>query len=204
MRANNLRSATVAHAYILQDIAQKMPNTTNTRPAAFESAAQAFLACARDALEGGSVKYKFHHQSAAQCLEEAGNVIQAAENYRIAENFTKATLLFRKLGKFDDVYDIIINHSDKVAPEVLESVRDVTRLYYLTQKKFRWVTYHNTLYILVSNFVFLEKPTTCLSQWKKRSATWRTEISMMLNSISLCSMKKKLLRLKSIYARVVF
>lgn len=140
MRANSFRSAAVANAYDLQDIAQKMPNhlgnTTSTRPAAFESAAQAFLGCARDALEGGSVKYKLYYQLAAQCLEEAGNVMQAAENYRIAENFTKAVVLFRKLGKFDDVYDIITNHSGKVSPEVL-GVKDVTRLYYLVDKKFR-------------------------------------------------------------------
>jgi len=137
MKASNHRSAAVANAYVRRDIAQKLGSTDSTRPAAFESAAEEFLVCARDALEGRSVRYKRYHQKAAECLEEAGNVIQAAENYRIAENFTKAVLLFRKSGKFDDVYDIITNYSDKVAPEDLESVKDVTRLYYLTQKKFR-------------------------------------------------------------------
>ena len=136
--------AAVANAYVLEDIAQKVPNhlgnTTKTRPAAFESAAQAFLACARDAQESGSDKYKDYHQLAAKCLEEAGNIIKAAENYRIAEKFTKAALLFRKSGKFDDAYDIITNHSDKVTPEdwkVLESVKDVIRLYYLREKKYQ-------------------------------------------------------------------
>jgi hypothetical protein len=117
-----------------------MPNhlgTTKLRPAAFESAAQAFLACVRDASESGSVNYKLCYQLAAQCFEEAGNDIHAAENYRSAGNFTKASLLFRKSGKFDDAYDIIINHSDKVAPKVLEIVKDVTRLFYLTEKKFQ-------------------------------------------------------------------
>ena len=141
MKANNVRLAAVSNAYVLRDIAQKIPNhlgtTTKKRPAAFESAAQAFLVCALDALEGGSVKNKLYYQLAAQCFEEAGNVIQAAENYRIAENFTKASLLFRKSGKFDDAYDIITNHSDKVAPEVLETVKDVTRLFYFTEKKFQ-------------------------------------------------------------------
>ena len=97
---------------------------------------QAFLACARDAFESDSDKYKNYYQLAAKCLE-AGNIVEAAENYRIAENLTKAALLFRKSGKFDDAYDIITNHSDKVAPEDLESVKDVTRLYYLREKKFR-------------------------------------------------------------------
>ena len=143
MRANNLRMATVANAYVLQDIAQKMPNhysTTKTRPAAFESAAQAFLTCGRDAHDSGSGRYKNYYQLAAKCLEEAGNIIKAAENYRIAENFTKAALLFRKSGKFDDAYDIITNHGDKVTPEdrkVLESLKDVIRLYYLREKKYQ-------------------------------------------------------------------
>ena len=140
MRADNPRLAAVANAYALQVMAQKMPNhlgTTKTRPAAFESAAQAFLACARDAHENGSDKYKNYNQLAAKCLEEAGNIVEAAENYRIAEQFTKAALLFRKSGKFDDAYDIVINHRDKVAPEDLESVKDVTRLYYLREKKFQ-------------------------------------------------------------------
>ena len=133
MRANNLRMAAIANAYLLQDIAKKMPNTTKTRPAAFESAAQAFLACARDARESGSVTYKNFHQLAAICLEESGNISKAAENYRFAENFTKAALLFRKSGKFDDAYDIITNHGDKVTPED----RDVIRLYYLREKKYQ-------------------------------------------------------------------
>ena len=139
IRANNTRSAKIANAYALQDMAKNMPNPPGAktrRATAFELAAQAFLGCAHDALEGGSIRNSLYHQLAAQCFEEADNIIQAAENYRIAENFTKAVLLFRKLGKFDDVYDIITNHSDKIA-EVLESVRDVTRLYYLKEKKFR-------------------------------------------------------------------
>ena len=126
----------VSNAYVLRDIAEKMPNhlgTAKTRPAAFESAAQAFLACARDARESGSKTYKDCYQLAARYFGEAGNIIKAAENYRIAENFKMAAHLFRKLGKFDDVYDIITNHGDKVAPEDL----DITRLYYLREKKFQ-------------------------------------------------------------------
>lgn len=141
MKATNLRSAAVANAYSRQAIAQQMPkplgHATNRRSAAFESAAQAFLVCARDALEGRSGSYKPYYRLAAQCFEEADNITQAAENYRIAEEFTKAVLLFRKLGKFDDVYDIITYHEDKVAPQALESVKDVTRLFYLTEKKFQ-------------------------------------------------------------------
>ena len=136
MKAGNLRMAAVANACVLRDVAQNMPNhpdTAKTRPAVFESAAQAFLACARDAPENGSITKKDCYQVAAKCLEEAGNIIKAAENYRIAENFMKAASLFRRSGKFDDVYDIITNHSDKVAPEDL----DVTRLYYLREKKFQ-------------------------------------------------------------------
>ena len=139
MRADNPRLAAVANAYALQDIAHKMPNhlgTTKTRPAAFELA-EAFLACARDAHESDYDKYKNYYQLAAKCLEEAGNIVKAAENYRIAENFTKVALLFRKSGKFDDAYDIITNHSDKMAPKELESVKDVTRLYYLREKEFQ-------------------------------------------------------------------
>ena len=142
MRANNLRMAAIANAYVLQDIAQKVYHlaTTKTRSAAFESAAQAFLACARDAYESGSGRYKIYHQLAAGCLEEGGNIIKAAENYRIAEKFAQAAVLFRKSGKFDDAYDIITNHSDKVTPEdrkVLESVKDIIRLYYLREKKYQ-------------------------------------------------------------------
>jgi hypothetical protein len=134
--------AAVANAYVLQDVAQKEYHfgNTKTRPAAFESAAQAFLACARDAFESGSGRYKNYYQLAAKCLEEAGNIIKAAENYRLAENFAKAALLFKKSGKFDDACDIITNHSDKMTPEdrkVLESVKDVIRLYYLGEKKYR-------------------------------------------------------------------
>jgi hypothetical protein len=73
-------------------------------------------------------------------LEEAGNITKAAEIYRIAENFTKAALLFRKSGKFDGAYDIIIYHRDEVTLEdrkVLESVKDDIRLYYLGEKNYQ-------------------------------------------------------------------
>ena len=131
--------AAVANAYVLQDVAQKVyhSGTTKTRSAAFESAAQAFLACARDARESGSGRYKNFHQLAAKCLEEAGNIIKAAENYRIAENFTKAALLFRKSDKFDDVFDIITNHRDKVTPEDRKLLEDVIRLYYFGEKNYQ-------------------------------------------------------------------
>ena len=139
MRANNLCMTAVANAYVLQDIVQKMLNhlATKTRTAAFKSEAQAFLSCARNAHESGSGRYKNYYQLAAKCLEEASNIINAAETYQIAENFTKAALLFRKSGKFDNAYDIITNHSDKVAPEDLISVKDVIRLYYFREKKFQ-------------------------------------------------------------------
>ena len=97
MRAYKPRLAAVADAYALQDLEQKMPNhlcTTKTRLAAFELAVQAFLACACDAHEGGSDKYKNYHQLAVKCLEEAGNIIEAAKNYRIAQIFTKAALYY--------------------------------------------------------------------------------------------------------------
>ena len=169
--------AAVSNAYALEDIAKKMPNllgtTSKARSAAFESAAQAYLVCARDAPESGSGVYKDCCRLAAKCFEEAGNTIKAAENYRIAENFTKAALLFKKSSKFDDAYDIITNHSDKVASEDLKNVKDVIRLYYFREKKFQWVTYF-LCYVYPLRAVLncsSEKPTRYLPQWKKKLTT---------------------------------
>jgi len=51
-------------------------------------------------------------------------------------NYTKSVVLFRKAGKFGDVHQLIVNFADEIEQNALEAVRDVVRLYHVTQKDF--------------------------------------------------------------------
>jgi hypothetical protein len=72
----------------------------------------------------------------AECYEDAGEFLRAAEIYELIENHTKSVVLFRKAGKFGDVHQLIVNFADEIEPNALEAVRDVVRLYHVTRKDF--------------------------------------------------------------------
>ncbi|KAJ7222624.1 hypothetical protein GGX14DRAFT_558715 [Mycena pura] len=71
--------------------------------------------------------------TAAECFEDAGDDLQAAQIYREAREFTKSTELYRKLGNFDEAVDNIKNHEQEIQLEVLASVTNVARLFYFKE-----------------------------------------------------------------------
>ncbi|KAF7367508.1 UvrD-like helicase ATP-binding domain-containing protein [Mycena sanguinolenta] len=128
------QQAAMAGAYYLRAEARKA-STATTRQAiqdrntAFLQAAAAFMDCAK---EDGTLSY---FRIAAECFEEADKKLQAAENYFNAQEYTRSTELYRKLGKFDEAVDILKNHREKIRPEVVTNVTNVARLFYFKEHK---------------------------------------------------------------------
>ena len=134
------QQAATAGAYYLRQEARKCPAGPNRRAIevrrrAFLEAAVAFVACARDSEE----KRLQYFRIAAECFEDAGDDLQAAQTYREAREFTKSTELYRKLGNFDEAVANIKNHEEEIQLEVLASVTNVARLFYFKEHKLEYV-----------------------------------------------------------------
>ncbi|KAJ7479993.1 hypothetical protein B0H11DRAFT_1263344 [Mycena galericulata] len=128
------RQAAMAGAYYLRQEARKSPGGNNRRAiearrTAFLEAAAAFLGCARED------KTLAYFRIAAECFEEAGDDLQAAQTYKDAKEYTRATELYRKLGHFDDAVDLVKNHRKEIRPEVVTNVTNVARLFYFKEQK---------------------------------------------------------------------
>jgi uncharacterized protein YgiB involved in biofilm formation len=124
----------MANAYYLRQEARKSPGGNSrraieARTTAFFEAAAAFMDCAR---EDGTLAY---FRIAAECFEDAGDDLQAAQSYRDAEEYTRSTELYRKLGKFDEAVAIVKMHKEKIRPDVVTNVTNVARLYYFREQK---------------------------------------------------------------------
>ncbi|KAJ7171712.1 hypothetical protein C8R43DRAFT_1231226 [Mycena crocata] len=128
------REAASAGAYYLRQEARKSPGANNrraieTRKNAFLEAAAAFLNCAR---EDQTLAY---FRIAAECFEDAGDDLQAAQTYQLAKEYTRSTELYRKLGKFDEAVFLLKNHREEIRPEVVVNITNVARLFYFKEQK---------------------------------------------------------------------
>ncbi|KAJ7671947.1 hypothetical protein B0H17DRAFT_1208872 [Mycena rosella] len=128
------RQTAMAGAYHLRQEARKSPGGSSrraieARKAAFFEAAAAFVDCAKED------KTLAYFRIAAECFEDAGDDLQAAQSYRDAEEYTRSTELYRKLGNFDEAVAIVKTHKARIRPEVVTSVTSVARLYYFKEQK---------------------------------------------------------------------
>ncbi|KAJ7630373.1 hypothetical protein FB45DRAFT_915319 [Roridomyces roridus] len=133
-RARRPREAAMAGAYYLRQEARKSSGGTSrkaieARKTAFLAAANAFVDCAR---EEHTIPY---FRIAAECFEDAGDDLKAAQTYKEAKEYTRSTELYRKLGHFDDAVDLLKHHKDEIRPEVVNNVTNVARLYYFKEQK---------------------------------------------------------------------
>jgi hypothetical protein len=129
------KSAAVAEGYYQREEARRIPTgKQKARKLAFGSAAETFSFCA-DNTNIVDDKNKYLKLS-AECYEEGGDNSCAAKTYRKGNWFAQATSLYRKLGQFEDIYDIITQPGIP-REAVPESIRDVTRLYFVSKGKYK-------------------------------------------------------------------
>lgn len=135
-KAGKKQAASVADAYLQRERARRIPSEGRgkARDLAFKSAAKAFETCSQN-VNDDLTKNKYLKLSAG-CLEEGGDDAlhaRAAEVYRQGNWRSDALRLYRKLGKFDEIYEII-TQSD--AATIDQSIRDVTRLFFVSKKEY--------------------------------------------------------------------
>ncbi|KAI1785420.1 hypothetical protein LXA43DRAFT_132940 [Ganoderma leucocontextum] len=135
-RAGRAREKAVAHAYYLREVARTTPvrrGDTSAQAVAFIAAAEAFISSARDAI----TEKKAYYRIAAQCYVESSDDYRAAHAYSQATEYTLAAQHYRKAGKFEEAVYVIKQHKGKMQADVVESIMDVSRLYFLREKQIK-------------------------------------------------------------------
>ena len=136
-RAGRTREKAVAHAYYLREIARTTPASRGDtgKAVAFTTAAEAFIASAQVAV----TEKKAYYRIAAQCYVDSGDDCKAAQAYSLATEYTLAAQHYRKAGKFEDAVEVIKQHKGRMQADVVESILDVSRLYFLREKQIKYV-----------------------------------------------------------------
>ncbi|KAF8641227.1 hypothetical protein AX17_000861 [Amanita inopinata Kibby_2008] len=130
-RASLPREEAMANAYALREGAERLPlgqpgsSAKIRRQNAYAAAAEAFLSCT-------SYDLVFSRR-AGECFEICGRYLEAAQAHYCGENFTESVSCYRKIGKFDEAVQIVLDKGNKVRPEMAERVRSAGRLFYLSK-----------------------------------------------------------------------
>ncbi|PIL29959.1 hypothetical protein GSI_07870 [Ganoderma sinense ZZ0214-1] len=135
-RAGKAREKAVACAYYLREVARMTPirrGDTSIQTVAFVTAAEAFIASAQTAI----TEKKAYYRIAAQCYVDSGDDYKAAQAYASATEYTLAAQHYRKAGKFEEAVDVIKQHKGRMQSDVVESIVDVSKLYFLREKEMK-------------------------------------------------------------------
>lgn len=128
--------AHIAEAYLLREEAEGHA-LISVRRKAYETAACAFCDVAIAASADARSTY---YRIAGECLLLVPNEARAAEAFQMGSEFTQAIQLYRRLGNFEQVANILQTHQAEVEPETEGQMRYASRLYYLITKKFKYVS----------------------------------------------------------------
>ncbi|KAF5377280.1 hypothetical protein D9615_006447 [Tricholomella constricta] len=135
-RAQMYPEMAISNAYYLRDQARKAPSgdlrrIKDLRHSAFMTAAESFVALARDAVKNRLI----YLRTAAECFEAGAENLRAANTYVDAREYNTAAKLFRKLGLFDEAVAVVKANEEHMQSDVVESIKDVARLYYFREDK---------------------------------------------------------------------
>jgi hypothetical protein len=133
------RELASANAYHLREQARVTnAKASQERSRAFLRAAEAFLKCASTAVKE---EQTFLHD-AGECYEQGGNDIEAAHIYLKAQKFTRAALLYRKVGMFDEAVKVVQEHKGQMDPHVAGDIIHDAQLYYFKEQILKYVYPH--------------------------------------------------------------
>lgn len=137
-KAGLLYEAKIADAYFCRQKATLHDRTdgSSARSSAFSEAAAKFQALALVSSEAGASSY---FRIAGECYLQVPEYDRAAKSFLMAGEVTQACLLYRKLGNFEQVVEILRERSTEIKTATEQNVRYAARLFYLTLRKFKCV-----------------------------------------------------------------
>ncbi len=137
--ASLLHEAKVAEAYWLREEAGLYVATiaSPARRQAFKAAAEAFGGIASAA---GNDESHAYYRIAGECFLEVPDEPRAAEAFYMGCEYTQAIQLYRQVGNFERVAEILVQREREVEPDTAQRVRYASQLFYLISRKFRCVS----------------------------------------------------------------
>ncbi|KAL1686635.1 P-loop containing nucleoside triphosphate hydrolase protein, partial [Schizophyllum commune] len=142
-RAGMLVEMAIAHAYYLHVCAALKPSDGSRsaileRRKAFLDAATAFIGCAETAGASGlPERQKAYYRVAANAYLDANDDANAARIFVEAGEFLKGAEIYRRLGNFDEVVNIVQAHGSHMDTTSKSRLLHVCRLYYFQAKQYR-------------------------------------------------------------------
>jgi len=130
-RAGRDREVTICNAYLLREKARLVSTTASaTRIQAFVTAANAFVACARDSPKQRVNERLAYHGEAGECYLEARDPKKAGVNYLIAEQYGAAGCAYLEGEQFDRLVEVITRHGNTIKDGLLKRLTKAARLHY--------------------------------------------------------------------------
>jgi len=138
-RAGRDREVTICNAYLLREKARLVSTATSAaRIQAFISAANAFIACARDSPEHRVNERLAYHGEAGECYLEAGDPKNAGDNYLIAEQYDAAGCAYLEAERFGRLAEVITQHKESIEDAILERLTTAARIHYSKVYIYSW------------------------------------------------------------------
>ena len=135
-KAGRNREVKICDAYLLREKARLIFTTAGeVRVRAFVTAAEAFITCARESTSEEDNERLAHERlayyaAAGECYQEAGDLKNAGDNYRIAEQYPAAACAYREGEHFDEMVEVINRHRDVIDGGLIERLKTDAKVHY--------------------------------------------------------------------------
>lgn len=121
---------TIAHAYLLRQMAQRLILQHGYKASTIGAcirAADSFVVCA--GLSTSAVKRAKYFTLAAQWYSSGSQIAQAAQAYMSAGKYTEAAQHFRRAKLYEEAADVVLHHRNKLDSKVADQCLSTAKLY---------------------------------------------------------------------------
>ena len=132
LRAGRNREVTICEAYLLRERARLTSTIAGAaRARAFVTAANAFVACARNSPPKRVNERLSYYGTAGGCYLEARDLKRAGDSYRMAEQYDTAARTYREGGHFGEMAEVVTQHGNSFRDgSLLERLTKLSQIYY--------------------------------------------------------------------------
>ncbi|KIN94752.1 hypothetical protein M404DRAFT_372448 [Pisolithus tinctorius Marx 270] len=129
-RANLPRQLRIARAYRQREVAM-LTFQASDRQKAFLAAAEAFVQCAGEAPDIEKISF---YGDVAKSYALANSVYEAVKFYIKANDFAGAAKQYHKAGRFDEIVQILVRHSEKITASYKDELLYICVVHYFRNR----------------------------------------------------------------------
>jgi hypothetical protein len=130
-RAGRTREVAICHSFLLRENARAVPDDqVKDREDAFNEAGQAFSICANASLPHQPRERLAYYTNAAECFVQGHMLKEAGSCFVHAEQYSKAARVYREGGHFDEMVEVVEEHSHQIEANLLAQLKKVAQMHY--------------------------------------------------------------------------